>query len=675
MSRRFLSLVLMAGGFSIILGMGDTFWGTASAAGARDVNQACLEQFQAGEAALSARQYDRAIALYQAALSIRGDHLRSRYRLAQALVEAGRTEESLPQFQYLLEQSPQNIPARVLLSKALIATGRRAEAQKHLDWILQVQPGHAEAAALLGSIRPAAQGRTKSPAPETRIAAKTVEGIDADAAYPSVTMAAAGARSPVSKPAGSMSGTRAVQPVQAPAAASREFVPAGFQPLPVKQAAAVGEEASPAPAPARPEAARVPEIPAPPAAVVANGWRVSDFMQAASDSLPIVLNYATYCLEKDELKRAEEYLDRAEGLAIEGRETKRFLEVQIHKSLLSLYKADITGFGKQLIKVKPLLSRQTYLSFLDIYNKTQNATGPVDVARIVAGVAMGAEHYAVAARILSEVVQAMPGDLLAARLLSEAQMENRDFDGAERTLVGMVRRFPNDGESQFNLARFHLTARFNPEASKASLEAAARLNKGDPRITIVSALVDFAQGDLQGGLARLKKQLPTVKDSGLRSVCQRIIADGEAAARPGGPAIDFAGLLALPGSPAASPEAVNLIGERHLKRGSFFAALRCYMESRDLAEIGRAYLAIASSLAAAGENRASAVAAGYGISALREELKRSPLSARAHLYLALYHFERRDLRSARAEAQAGLDTGVAGETRRHLKALLDNTRG
>jgi len=581
-------------------------------------------------------------------------------------VEAGRLEESLPQFQYLLEQSPQNIPARVLLSKALIATGRGDEAQKHLDWILQVQPGHAEAASLLGSIRPAA-----------RVAAKPVETVDADAAYPSVTVAAAGGRSTASKPAGSRPASRAVQPIQAPAAASREFVPAGFQPLPVKPAAMTPEEAAPSSsqAPARPEAVRMPEIPAPPNAVVANGWRVSDFMQAASDSLPIVLNYATYCLEKDELKKAEEYLDRAEGLAIQGRETKRFLEVQIHKSLLSLYKADITGFGKQLIKIKPLLSRQTYLSFLDIYNKTQNATGPVDVARIVAGVAMGAEHFAVAARILAEVVQAMPGDLLAARLLSEAQMENRDFDGAERTLIGMVRRFPSDGESQFNLARFYLTARFNPEAAKASLEAAARLNKGDPRITIVSALVDFAQGDLQGGLTRLKKQLPTVKDSGLRSVCQRIIADGEAAARPGGPAIDFAGLLALPGSPAASPEAVNLIGERHLKRGSFFAALRCYMESRDLAEIGRAYLAIASFLAATGDTRASAVAAGYGISALREELKRNPLSARAHLYLALYHFERRDLRSARAEAQAGLDTGVAGETRRHLKTLLDTTRG
>jgi len=661
----------MIGGFSIFLGISDSFLSSVSAAGGRDIREAYLEQFQAGESAMSARQYDIAIACFQAALTIKGDQMRPRFRLAQALVESGRPGESLPHFQYLLEKAPQNIPARVLLSRALISCGRGEEAKRHLEWILQVQPGHQEAVTLLSACSDksgsmAFAGNTAAPR------AAVAGSVDADAAYPAVTVAAGierGTAASAARPARSRASAQPQPQNQVVAVPEREFVPAGFEPLPVQAAPNVAVSG------AGVQASRGPANDVPSGASGLNGWRVSDFMQAASDSLPVVLSFATYCLEKDELKKAAEYLDRAEGFAVESRQTKRFLEVQIHKSLLSLYQADIHAFGKQLIKVKPLLSKQTYLSFLDIYNKTQNATGPVDVARIVAGVAMGAEHYAVASRILSEVVQAMPDDLLAARLLSEAQLENRDFAGAERTLIGITRRFPNDAEAHFNLARFYLTARFTPEAAKACLETSARLRSGDSRVAIVSALVDYAQGDLRGGLTRLKKQLPGIKDSSMRAICQRIIADGEAAARPGGPAIDFAGLLALPGSPAATPEAVNLIGEQYLKRGSFFAALRCYMESRDLAEIGRAYLAIASYLAAAGEKKASAAAAGFGLNAIQEDLKRNPQSARAHLYLALYHFERRDVVSARSEARAGLETGVAGDTRRHLKALLDSMRG
>lgn len=676
MSRRLWSILLIMGGFSILSAQSDFLMQSVSAAGGRGPREAYLEQFQAGESAMSACRYDAAIRSYEAALAIQADQVRPRFRLAQALIESGRPAESLPHFECLLAQAPQNIPARVLLSRALIDTGRGAEAARHLEWILQVQPGHSEAVSLLSRCRPAVQ-----PVPTMQAARAAVAGgVDADAAFPTVTVAAgAGQRAPASgfQPLQQTASPRVGR--QSPKAGTpvREFVPAGFEPLPVQTTAAAPTEGMQVPAKGAAVGAmrRAPEMELPPDAAKVDGWRVSDFMQAASGSLPVVLGYATYCIEKDDLKKADEYLDRAEGLAIELRQTKRFLEVQIHKSLVTLYKADIDGFGRQLIKVKPLLSKQTYLSFLDVYNKTRTATGPVDVARIVAGVAMGAEHYAVAARILKEVVQALPDDLLAANLLSEAQLECRDFAGAERTLAGMTRRFPNDAEAHFNLARFYLTARFMPEAAQASLEAATRLRPGDPRVTIVSALLEYAQGDLQSGLARLKKALPGIKESSMRAICQRIIADGEAASRPGGPAIDFAGMLALPGSPAATPEAVNLIGEQYLKRGSYFSALRCYMETRDLAEIGRGYLAIASSLASSGEAQASAVAAGFGTNALQEAIRQNPRSARAHLYLALYHFERRELAPAKAAANAGLSTGVRGDTQRHLKALLDGMRG
>lgn len=682
MSRRFWSILLIMGGFSILSGMPDLVLSSVSAAGGRDIKEAYLEQFQAGESAMAANRYDAAIGHFEAALGLKGDQMRPRYRLAQALVEAGRSTESLPHFQYILEKAPQNIPARVLLSRALITSGRSDEAVRHLEWILQVQPGHPEATTLYSSCGmgiPAEKTCAARAAP-AQSRATVPGGVDADAAYPTVTVAAGitqSAAAPSIRPSGTRGSAPAQRQKQAIAPSEREFVPAGFEPLPVRAATSVpaqDTQASVEGVPAR-GSRQMAELELPPGAAQMNGWRVSDFMQAASDSLPVVLGYATYCIEKDDLKKAGEYLDRAEGLAIELRQTKRFLEVQIHKSLLTLYQADIHGFGKQLIKVKPLLSKQTYLSFLDIYNKTQTASGPVDVARIVAGVAMGAEHYVVASRILSEVVQALPSDLLGARLLSEAQLECRNFAGAEQTLIGMTRRFPTDAEAHFNLARFYLTARFQPEAAKASLERAAALRAGDPRIPIVSALIDYARGDLREGLARLKKQLPGIKDSSMRAICQRIIADGEAAARPGGPAIDFAGMLALPGSAAATPEAANLAGERYLKRGSYFAALKCYMESRDLAEIGRGYLAIASSLAAAGEKKASAAASGFGLNALQEELGRNPQSARAHLYLALYYFERRELTAARSEARAGLETGAEGETQRHLKALLNSMRG
>lgn len=686
MSRRLWSILLIMGGFSILSAQSDFLLQSVSAAGGRGAREAYLEQFQAGESAMAARRYDAAIRSYQAALAIQGDQVRPRFRLAQALVESGRAAESLPHFERLLAQAPQNIPARVLLSRALIDAGRGAEAARHLEWILQVQPGHAEAASLLttcgvaGKPAPTMAPARAATAGATNPRVAVSGGVDADAAFPAVTVAAGtGQRAPATgfQPLQQSvsQGSKQRRPVAG--ASEREFVPAGFKPLPVQTVAATPEEETPAPgkSAAAGEIRRAPAMELPPDAGNVEGWRVSDFMQAASGSLPVVLGYATYCIEKDDLKKADEYLDRAEGLAIELRQTKRFLEVQIHKSLVTLYKADIDGFGRQLIKVKPLLSKQTYLSFLDVYNKTRTATGPVDVARIVAGVAMGAEHYAVAARILKEVVQALPDDLLAANLLSEAQLECRDFTGAERTLVGTTRRFPNDAEAHFNLARFYLTARFMPEAAKTSLESAARLRPGDPRVIVVSALLEYAQGDLQAGLARLKKALPGIKESSMRAICQRIIADGEAASRPGGPAIDFAGMLALPGSPAATPEAVNLIGERYLKRGSYFSALRCYMETRDLAEIGRGYLAIASNLAAAGETRASAAAAGFGTNALREAIRQNPQSARSHLYLALYHFERRQFGQARAAANAGLSTGVRGDTQRQLRTLLDGMRG
>jgi tetratricopeptide (TPR) repeat protein len=597
--------------------------------------EAFLAHFEAGEAAFGQRRFDEAVTCFTKALAIQPDQVRPRFRLGQALQALGRTEESVAQFATILGKHPNHVTARVALAQGLIGLGRTAEAQQQLAWILQIQPEHAEARALMASL----------------------EG-----------------------------GTRATVAAAAPAAAApgedgREDVPAGFQPLPMRPGVVVDDEPasrkgtarSPAPSPA-PAPAKDPAAPVPPPARAVSTWKVADFLQQTKGAYGVNLEYARFCLEKGELDKAADHLREAEEAALKIRDTRRFLESQIHRSLLNLYRLDVREFGQQLFKLKPLLSKETYASFLEVYNRAQNASSPRDVARLVGGVALGAEHYAVAARLFSDLLRQMPGDQFLARMLAEAQMGLRDYAGAEQTLVQIMRANPQSAEAAMNLAKFYLTARFDPAEAARYLDLADRLAAGDPRVEVMRALLLCVQGKLREGQAALRQGLERTQDPQIQILAGRVLAEFERVERQGG-RVDVAALLALPGSRGNQAEDLKAIGEDFLKRGSYFMALRCFHEARDLAEIGRAYLALASHLFAAGDAETSALAAGFGLQALREELKRNPGCARANLYLALYHFERREHKQARERVEAGLQVQAEASTRRHLRALYNKVKG
>jgi len=89
-----------------------------------------------------------------------------------------------------------------------------------------------------------------------------------------------------------------------------------------------------------------------------------------------------------------------------------------------------------------------------------------------------------------------------------------------------------------------------------------------------------------------------------------------------------------------------------------------------MAEIGRTYLGLASMLAAMGDKKTAALAAGFGKKALLDELVNNPNSGRANLYMALYSFERKDLVSAKKAIESGLKSNCEKTTRKRLTALL-----
>ena len=606
--------------------------------------QQFLQQFQAGENAFAQRNYAEAVKFFQQTLYLKPSQMRPRYRLGQSFLALGNHRASVQQFQTILDSSPNNIAARLGMVRGLIGMNRLAGAESQLKWILQVEPENYEAQQLYQ----ACQSKSSDPL------------VD------------------IETPANEM-------PNSTP---GPEFIPAGFKPLQVQQ---VGIEAlqecsnqieKPAENGFKPLAQRTnqmtriqrPPKPSntPPPAMDVPGWQVKDFLSMAEDSYGVSLEYAKYCIEQDVLDKAQIYLDRAEKLAVEAKEPRQFLEVQIHRCLHLLYKGEIRQFGQKIMKIQPLLSEKTYKSFLDVYNRASTATSPVDVARLVGGIAMGAEHFAVASRIFTEVVINSPDDLLTWNLLSEAQLMSQNFPAAEKSLIQTLKLAPENSERALNLARFYLTGKFNPEMVRYYVEYARKIHADDPRIPVILALLDYSEGRIGLGLDRLKKFIPKIgRDEQLLAVCQRIMKDGADAQEHGqNPAQHFVSLLALPGSPYATSTSWNLLGESYLQRGSYFLAFMCYMKSKDLAEIGRTYLGLASQLCSIGEKKTAALAAGYGLNALKEEVDHNHDSSRAYLYLALYHAERKNTSVAQMHARKGLETNPPPATRRLLMGCL-----
>ncbi len=583
--------------------------------------------FQNGEQAFRNNNFEMAASHFARAIKLAPQDIRTRFRYGQSLFSLHRFNESYSQFQTVLENSPNNIIARVYLSENLIKLGRTEEAAAHLQWILKVQPGHARASELLGEI--------KNP--------------------------------------------------------GKESIPDGFQPLPVKDVELTADdpkidldETSKQVKPGKRAAAtnRVEnkkenkkenrKVALPPNAVAAESWDVSSFISENSNSFLVNLEYGRYAIEKGDLVTARERLKMSERLAKEQQDTRRFLEVQILTSLVYVYSKDFLAFGKHLMKLKPLLSEKSYQSFLDIYNQARELKTDSEITRLSSGVAMGAGHYAVAAELLKKALEQSPGDDLLLNLLAEAQMQNLDYSGAEITLSEIARQDQKNAESYFNLGRFYLTASYRPDMARKCSEYGRSLKPQDPRFSVLLALLDYSEGKIDTGVARLQQLLPQLDDPAFKSVCQRIINDGRYAdSNNGSSRIDFAEIMALPGANHAPKSSFRLIATDYLKRGSFFSAMRYFMMAQDLAEVGRTYLGLSSALHLSKEERPAAIAAGYGLKALNEELVRNPQSARANLYLALYHFERDELMQAGQAVKRGLSSDADRNTRQRLTALLE----
>lgn len=423
---------------------------------------------------------------------------------------------------------------------------------------------------------------------------------------------------------------------------------------------------------AAPEKVAANNNPAPRSVKTAKNYDFASFLKAGSDSFLINLEQARFYIEQGDLSSVSGYLEKAEKLARNSRDHRRFLEIQILNSLVFVYKRDFKGFGQHLMKLKPVLSPESYQSFLDIYNQGIELKDSCEQARLAAGVAMGAGHYAIALPLLSEAFNKYPSDPLIASLLADAQMQSLDYKGAEVTLSHIARNDKQNGEAYFNLARFYLTVFYKPEQVRSYANYAASLRPDDARNSILLALLDYSEGRITEGVERIKGLITQIKDPALNGVCEKIISDGETANTLADTKkqVNFAAVLALPGAPHAPLGNYALLGEDFLRRGSFFTAMKYFTMAQDLSEIGRTYLGVSSALKNAGEIDLATIAADYGLNVLNQEIARKPANARAHLYLALYHFDSGDKVAARKSVEYGLAAGGERHTRASLTAIL-----
>ncbi|MBF0545311.1 MAG: tetratricopeptide repeat protein [Candidatus Riflebacteria bacterium] len=577
----------------------------------------------AGDRAFEQGKYNAAVLAFQSALALRADQVKPRFRLGQSLFATGAYSEACGHFQQILANYPNNIKARLLFAQCLIKMGKAAEAVEHIKWILSVQPEHAEARTLFSQISSGSQNSDPS----------SVQSKEAVVVAPNPMLL----------------GTE-----QPTAIASQSAFENNSLPTPQGVLTARNSE-------------KKNVLPIPPLAENTQSWKVQDFLSQNEDSFAVNLEFSKYCLERDELKKARKFLEAAEKLALSSKDTRRFLETMIFKSLLLLYEADLRAFGEELFKIRPLLSKETYSSFLDIYNKTQTASSPVDVAKIVGGVAMGTEHFTVATRILKEVVNALPNDILALSMLARAQMEILDFQSAEQNFKRLMEIDNQNPEHLLNLARFYLTAKFDPPSAKIFAQKAFSMDSADFRPQVFLALADYCVGKTKNGIERLKRIPAKNLDPETAYLVRRVLSEG-AALRDNEISRDrVAKMLSMPG--IGGKNGMISLGEEHLKRNSEFQALRCFMEAKDLSEVGRGWLALSTHFFRLGDEKASARAAGCGLQALQDELRRPSRSGKAYLYMALYFFERKNIQSTKEQCEAGLRVNPPPEVKRHLLML------
>lgn len=660
--------------------------------------------FKSGEQAFGEKKYEQAADLFAQALKLAPSDLRSRFRYGQSLFLTQRFAESQAQFQMILQNSPGNITARVFYAESLINMGMTDEARPHIDWILKVQPEHERARfihAKLTSISEPEETEESEYEPESlpvnikplpvvkNQKTSPVKSQEKSFVKTQETQSLKSQQTPSLKKMASTVEKKSEIPVKKEPDEPRKITPTpdGFIHIPAIPASILPVEYQ-----AEDEEDFFKNYPA---SSIKNQIHPQDAIAAAynheknnypkkaepqniasvsfeslaegqKDSFVFNLELAKYYVESANLKDAEKCLAVAEKIATEKRNSRGVLETGIFRSLLYVYNLDFNGFGHHLMSLKSSMTPESYQPFLDIYNQGIEVKDEVEKARIAAGVAIGATHFAVAANLLKPAFLRYPDDPIIGRLLSDAQMQSRDYKGAEITLSQIARAYPNNSEAYFNLARFYLTVDYKPNLVRDYAQYAYKVDPTDSRCGIVLGLLDYSQGNVIDGISRIKALLPSLTDPMLKAVCERIILDGENNADA-----NFSSLLALPGSSKGTPETYRILGEDYLKQGSFFSAAKCFEKINDLSEIGRTFLAVASVMSAADEPVNAATLNSLGLSLLTKVLEKDPNNARANLYISLYHYERGNMELAREAVANGLKNKSDKYTENRLNSVYN----
>ena len=597
--------------------------------------------YSAGEKAFAVSDYVGAAENFAQALKYKPDDLRSRLKYAQTLYSLNRYDESSSHLETVLQNSPNNIIARIYLAENYIQLDKKELAKEQLEWILKVQPSHQKAKSLYEKItNVAADGsvvETLYSENETSNEIKDKESINE--VIKEVDLNVNGESKELEYKSEDIN-TSQIPSSNESSILKKSDSSMTFTPY----VAGVKKESE----------KKVESQPLMPAAREdISNTDLEGFFKLAKDSYIINIEKARYEIEKGNLAAAEKTIEIADKLARSNKNNRNILEVQIFKSLVYIYKCEFQNFGKHLMTLKPALSTESYQSFLDIYSRADSLKNEDDLRRLSAGVAAGAGHHAVVASLLKPVFEKNTKDPVLFSMLSEAQFNNFDYEGAGKTLKAFVENNPESAEAHFNMARFYLTADYNPELARSYAKKASELNSEDARYKVIAALTDYSEGKIEEGIKTIKELLPTLNDSSMKAICQRLITDGEKAAKDSSK--NFISMLALPGAKHSNPAVFRFVGEDELKMGSYFSAMEKFSKAEEGVEMGRVYLGLASALTSAKETDMASIAAGYGLALIKKDMAKGKNIARASLYKALYYFERKDKESAIASIDLGLN--------------------
>ena len=593
--------------------------------------------YSAGEKAFAVSDYVGAAENFAQALKYKPDDLRSHLKYAQSLYSLNRYDESSSHLQTVLQNSPNNIIARIYLAENYLQLNKEDLAKEQLEWVLKVQPDHPKAKALYNKIT---NGSDSDSSVKTLYSEKENknEVNDKESVVESVNEVESGESQELKYSPDDMNMSKA--PVTDTSILKKADNSMTFTPY----VAGAKKESD----------KKVVVKPVMPAAREdITDTDMASFFKIGKDSYIINLEKARYEIEKGDLTTAAKTIEIADKLARNSKNNRSILEVQIFKSLIYIYSCEFQKFGKHLMTLKPALSTESYQSFLDIYSRADGLKDEDDLRRLSAGVAAGAGHHAVVASLLKPVFEKNTKEPVLYTMLSEAQFNSFDYEGAGETLKKFVESNPESAEANFNMARYYLTADYKPELARNFANKAAELNPEDARCGVIIALTDYSEGKIEEGINRVKELMPTLKDSSMKAICQRLISDGEKASKD--TSKNFITMLALPGAKHSNPGVFRFVGEDELKTGSYFSAMEKFSKAGEGVEIGRVYLGLASALTSANELEMASVAAGYGLKAINDDMAKGKNIARASLYRALYYCERKEKESAVASIDLGLN--------------------